>query len=569
MATQLRNVNDGGEAILQALRNLDIDYVMSSPGSEWGPVWEALARQQVDGRDGPTYLSCWHETLAVDLAIGYTAVTGRMQAVLLHAGAGLLQGSMGIHAAALTGTPMVIMSGEALSYGEDREFDPGRQWFTSLSVVGGPHRLVEPLVKFANQASSPSTLYEQVVRAGELAQRSPSGPTYLSVPIENMMHEWTPPAKMRKAPPAPKTRASDADIEAVAALVAAAKNPVISTESAGGSADGYAALLSLAEALSIPVVEGMVAGVCNFPKDHPLHLGFGPQPALKEADLVLVVKNRVPWYPPSDCPAVAKVVVIDDDPIKDQMVYQSLQADLYLEGDVPTTLRLLEAAVAGAGLDKSAAAERRARAAAAHDALWKANRAAEAASAGKGPIDPAWLCAELSRVLPDDTVYVDETTTHRRFVQSHLQHKGPLSYFSVPSGLGQGLGFGLGVKLANPDRPVVTVIGDGAFLYNPVVQSLGFAKQAKLPTLIVVFNNQGYNAMRNNQLSYYPEGTGKQHNLFLGHTIDAPEYSDLVAPFGGWGRRVEDPADLESAINEGMAAVAEGRTAILNVVIGR
>ena len=57
----------GGEAILEAWRNLDIYYIISSPGSEWAPVWEALARQKITERDGPTYINCWHESLAVAL----------------------------------------------------------------------------------------------------------------------------------------------------------------------------------------------------------------------------------------------------------------------------------------------------------------------------------------------------------------------------------------------------------------------------------------------------------------------------------------------------------------------
>ena len=68
----MKNISDGGEAVLQGFRSLGVDYVMASPGSEWGAVWEALARQKVGNAKGPTYLSCAHETLAVDLAIGYT-----------------------------------------------------------------------------------------------------------------------------------------------------------------------------------------------------------------------------------------------------------------------------------------------------------------------------------------------------------------------------------------------------------------------------------------------------------------------------------------------------------------
>ncbi len=64
----MKNYVDGGEAILEALRNLDVDYIMSSPGSEWGPVWEALGRQQIGNKAGPGYIHCWHETLSVYLA---------------------------------------------------------------------------------------------------------------------------------------------------------------------------------------------------------------------------------------------------------------------------------------------------------------------------------------------------------------------------------------------------------------------------------------------------------------------------------------------------------------------
>ena len=95
----MKNYLDGGEAILEAFRKLKIDYIMSSPGSEWSPLWEALARQKLDNKAGPTFVESWHETLAVNMATGYTLITGRPQAVLLHAGVGMLQGSMGVHGA--------------------------------------------------------------------------------------------------------------------------------------------------------------------------------------------------------------------------------------------------------------------------------------------------------------------------------------------------------------------------------------------------------------------------------------------------------------------------------------
>jgi acetolactate synthase-1/2/3 large subunit len=152
-------------------------------------------------------------------------------------------------------------------------------------------------------------------------------------------------------------------------------------------------------------------------------------------------------------------------------------------------------------------------------------------------------------------------------MQNHLRWNAPYDYVKVPTGLGQGLGVALGVKLGMPDRTVVSVIGDGGFLYNPIPQSLGVSRDANLPIMIVIFNNGEYRAMKANQLSYYPDGVGKKSDIFLGATINAVEYSQMVEPFGGYGQRVEDPAELDAALEAGLKAVKEGRTAIINVIV--
>jgi len=564
MAT--KNVMDGGEAIIQAFRDLEMDYVMSSPGSEWGALWEAFARQDVNKTKGPTYLSCWHETLAVNLATGYTMATGRMQGVVLHAGVGVMQGSMGIHGARLWGAPMVVMSGESLTYGEQDGFDPGAQWIGSLSIPGGPNRLVEPMVKMTSQATSSSTLYEQIVRAGEMSQRAPVGPVYLNVPIETMLASWTPPDRFRKVPRAPKPRPSESDVERIAALLVKAKNPVIFTEGAGREIEGYKALVELAETLSIPVVEGAIAEVSNFPKNHALHQGFEVGPFMKTADLVLLVRCRVPWYPAKNRPA-GTVVMIDESPFKTHMVYQNFQADDYLEGYVPYTLQMLAEAVRAAKPDAAKAKENRGKWQAAHDKIQEGYKAAEQKSRKSGSIHAMTLCSAYADALPADTIYVDECTTHGALNKRFIDYKGTQSYFKVPSGLGQGLGTALGVKLGAKDRTVVSVIGDGAFLYNPVPQSLGIAKDADIPIVIVVYNNQGYRAMKQNHLSYYPDGAGKQHNIFYGETIHGPNYDELAAPFGGVGFKVDNASQLNGALKKAHAATKDGKTAIVNVAL--
>lgn len=564
------NALDGGEAILQALRDLGIDYIMSSPGSDWGPVWEALARQELDHASGPKYLSCWHELLAVDLAVGYTAMTGRMQAVLLHAGVGLMQGYMGVYGAKLSETPMLVMSGESASFGAREDFDPGAQWYNNHNTAGGLQTILHPLVKWAHQVTGAAHLYESVVRAGEMSRTIPVGPTYLDIPIEMMLSEWARPAKLRKVPAAPRLRPSASEVEGVAGMLLAANNPLVITASAGRSPEGYEALVELAEILSLPVVESFSGDVTSFPKDHPLHQGFEPNALLKDADLVLAVRSRTPWYPPN-ARIDGKVVVIDESPFKTHMAYQDLQADALLSGDVASSLRLLSEAVRAAapqdGPARSKIEERRVRWKTAHEELQRRYCGAVAeARALPGITSPA-LCAGLGEVLPADTVYVDETTVHLSANRRHLAYRGPQSYLAMRSGLGQGLAVALGVKLATPGRPVACLIGDGAFLYNPVIQSFGFSKEANLPILIVIYNNRGYRSMRESQLAHYPDGVGATNDLFYGETINGFDYEELIRPFGGFGIRVEDSAELQSALQRGHAAVKDGKTAIVNIVL--
>jgi acetolactate synthase I/II/III large subunit len=557
---------DGGEAILEAFRHLGVDHIISSPGSEWSPVWEALARQKVNQKPGPAYIDCWHETLAVDMAMGYTAATGRMQAVLLHAGAGLLQGSAGVHSALLSETPMVILSGESTSFGEDPALPIEPQWYRALSIVGGPHRLLEPVTKWATQAGSVRTLYEHVVRAGEFAQRTPKGPVYLNVPLEVMLQDWTVPEHPRQVPAAPQTQAVAADVERIAALVAAARNPMILTETAGRDPAAFAALVEFAEAFAIPV-GGRGGAYANFPKDHPLYLGQHIDAFVKDADLVLLIACKAPWYPPSRKPTSGTVVAIDSNPLKGTMVYQSMQADDYLEGDIALSLRALVAAAGRmAGVQP---ADRQGRWRHEHDRIAAAERAAEAEAKSGDQIAPLALVGALRDVMPDDSVYVEETITHSGLLQQHLPWQQPHSFFRAGGGLGQGLGMALGVKLGLKGRPVAAILGDGSFLYNPVTQALGAARNYDLPILIVVCNNKKYRAMQTGHEHHYKDGVAQAEDLWHGVHIDGPDYAELGKPFGFPGWRVERPGELPDAIAGGLKAVAGGKTAILNVVLSR
>lgn len=550
---------DGGDAILEALRNLGVDYIISSPGSEWPSVWEALARQRLEERPGPAYINCWHETLAVAMAAGYTRMTGRMQAVLLHAGVGVLQGSMGIHGAYQGEVPMLVCSGESATYGEAAGFDPGPQWLRNLSIVGGPNRLVEPFTKWSSRVTSPETLYEMVARAGELAQRTPKGPAFLNVPMETMLAEWAPPAGLKGRPAAPAGYPDPGAVARVAEMVCRAERPVIVADAAGRDAAGFGALVSLAESRGIAVYESEGPAYNNFPKGHPLHHGYDLRREMGGYDLFLVVGNRAPWYPPSAGPG-APVVVIDEYPVKEYMVHQDLQADCYLEGSMAAVLGALDLAVR----ERMGAAPELA---AGPNPVWEWYRALGAGEESASPITPGFLCNAIGDTLPGDTVFVDETILHRGQILRRIGWDGPLSYLRPAGGLGQGLGLALGAKLGARGRPVAALVGDGSLLYNPITQSLGVARESGLPILIVVFNNASYGAMKSLHLSFYPEGTAAQSGIFHGVDIPGPDYAELVRPFGGHGERVEEPGRLRDALREAQAAVDAGRVAIVDVVL--
>jgi acetolactate synthase-1/2/3 large subunit len=561
----LRNVQDGGEAILEALRSLKIEYVISSPGSEWPSLWEALARQKKSGTAGPTYLDCGHETLAVSIATGYTQVTGRMQAVLLHAGAGLLQGSMAIYGARTFATPMLVMSGESSGYGEG-EFDPGPQWYRSLNVVGGPQRLVDPLVKIALQSTSVDTLYHSVVRAGELAQRTPYGPTYLCVSMESMIAEWSRPEIVRAVAPAPTSRPSDDEIAAVAAELAEARSPFILVESAGSDQATVDALVELAEFLAIPVIDAPGACLANFPKSHELYLGLDTNPYLAEMDFALLVENEAPWYPPSNAPKNAEIIAIGTNPLKDTLVYQVTGADRYLEGDTALTLRLLIEALRAQKTDARTIAARRMRWKAEHDKLRERLEAAEQKAAADTTITVP-LVAQLLRGALPDAVYVDETIVHARLVREHMKWEEPFGFYRAPNGLGQALGYALGIKLAMPKRPVVVTIGDGTFLYNPVIPALAFADEHKLPLLILVFNNAKYAAMQYYHDKFYPTGTAIAAKDYYGVELKGVKYEQAAYVVDGYACRAETPAELKTALAQALQSLASGKSAIINMIM--
>ncbi|WP_406445071.1 thiamine pyrophosphate-binding protein [Streptomyces sp. NBC_00631] len=559
---------DGGDAVVSAFNAAGVEYVFCSSGSEWAPVWEALARRHRDGEPAPRYLDLTHETVAVGMATGYGLVERRPQGVLLHAAPGLLQGSMAVHGALLAGVPMVVASSESTTYGDAPGHDPGGQWYRNLSIVGGPHGIAQPFTKWSTEAADVHTLPTMITRAAELAWRAPAGPAYLNIPLEILLEEWDGREAKPVVPPG-STHSSPEEVDPVAQLIREAANPVIVTETAGREAGGFEALVAFAEAWNIPVVEPDSAVCGNFPRTHPLHAGSDIGPWMDSADLILLVNCRAPFYPPSRRPSKAKIVVIDEVPQRPHVVYQVLFADRYLEGNVANTLRQLTKRAKD--LDERAVEVRRAAQEERHAAERSAIAAAEAKAAEAKGIDPVLVAATLRTLLHgQDAIVVDETITHSRVVKRHVQTADPDSYFYVQGGLGQGIAVALGVKLAAKERPVVLTIGDGAFTYNPVIPSYDASNAYELPLLIVVFNNRVYKSMNLNHRRFYPDGAAAETGEWLGTDLHRlPRLASFAEPFGMHTETVDTSEALAPALERALKAVAEGTTAVVDVLVTR
>jgi len=564
---------DGGEALIRAAADLGAEYIFCSAGSEWAPVWEALARRHEAGIPGPQYLDLAHETSAVGMATGYAAVTGRPQVVLLHAAAGLLQGANAIHGALLTGVPVVICSGESTGYGDAAGRDPGSQWYRNLSVVGGPQAMAAPFTKWACAAADIGVLYGMVKRAGELAAQVPAGPVYVNTPAEALLAPWQPAPADGPAPPAARTAPAGTDVDAAARLLAFAERPVLVTETAGRDAGAFGALVDLAESLAIPVVEPQSAVCASFPRTHPLHAGDELSPLAADADLVVLAGCRAPWYPPSAKPGTAQVLVIDETPHRPQMAYQVLAADRYVGGDLALALQAITAQLRALDVDASAVRARRDRAEAAHAAADAARRDAEQAAlaATEGRVDPVAAVAALREVIGADAVVIDETITHSRLIARHLMADTPGRYRYVQGGLGQGLGVALGAKLAlGPERLVAFTVGDGSWLYNPVLPGLMASAQHGLPVLVVIFSNGKYLSMRHNHRRAYPQGAAARTGYQLGVDLSAqPEAAAVAAAAGTPGFTIATTRELMPSLEKAVATVRGGQSALVNVVVSQ
>ncbi|MCW4013830.1 MAG: thiamine pyrophosphate-dependent enzyme, partial [Candidatus Bathyarchaeota archaeon] len=361
-------------------------------------------------------------------------------------------------------------------------------------------------------------------------------------------------------------------------MILAANNPLIFTRYLGRNPEAVKELIELAEVLKIPVFE--TPGYMNYPTDNPLHMGTGILPYVKEADLILVIDSSSwpPWYPPGSIrgKTKAKIVFIDPDPVQMKYPVYGYPSDLSVKADSYTVLAQLNELVQKKKLNGALIKSRKERWEKEHVKIRAEQERKALAVKDQTPIDPTWLSYCINKAINEDTVIVNETITHGGIIHSYIESNrtqpgtryeatGPVAH----TGLGQGMGVALGVKLAKPEKTVIALEGDGTFNYNPVLAAFGAAQEYNLPFMTIIYNNSCYAAMKGHQ-RYYPKGHSVTQDCYYGVGCGpTPDYAKLVEAYGGYSETVDDPAELPDALNRGIKETRDGKTTLLDVRLCR
>ncbi len=348
-------------------------------------------------------------------------------------------------------------------------------------------------------------------------------------------------------------------------MIARAKSPLILTANAGRDPAAFDALAQFTDRFAIPLAQ-FHPRYLSLPSSHSMNLGYDPRSLVAEADLIVAIEIDVPWIPdhvapPEEC----KVIQCGFDPLFAHIPIRGFACDLGITGSTATILQALTTILPGE-IAEAAVAKRRPRIIKQRASLVAEWQTTCEHVSSRSPIHPAWVSHCLHHAKDPRSIVVNEYTLRL----THCGFEHPDSYFgsSSASGLGWGAGAALGAKLAAPERQVIAVVGDGAYLFSNPAAVHHAAALHDLPVLFVVMNNEMWNAVRHFTNAMYPGGRASKRNASPFTRLDRlPAFEQICIAAGGYGERVEDPAALPGAIERALSVVTrEKRQALLNVI---
>jgi len=549
----------GSDAIAAVLRALDIPFLALNPGASYRGLHDSIVNYL--GNTRPQMLLCLHEESAVAIAQGYAKVSGRMMGAVVHSNVGLMHASMAIFNAWCDRVPMLVLGATGPWDAAKR-----RPWIDWIHTASDQAALVRDFTKWDNQPASVPAAYEAILRAAQIANTAPRGPTYVN--LDAGLQE----AKIGALPPLPdakRYRAPDPVlpaghlVEAAAKLLAGAKHPVILAGRVSRSESAWKQRVALAEKLHARVLTDIKVGAA-FPTDHPLHAAppatfLSPDAAklLRDADVVLSLDwvdlagaLKAAW---GADPVGAKVIQISPDAHVHRgwsMDYQGLPAvDVYMmcEPDAVVPL-LLDAVKPRPGAI--------------------AAKPAPLPDAAPDVVSIRTLADALNVATKDMEVCITRLPLGWNGAYRHFGH--PLDYIGSEGGGGVGAGPGItvGAALALKDsgRLPVAIMGDGDFLMG--VTALWTAAHYGIPCLILVANNRSFFNDELHQERVAKERSRPVENRWIGQRISGPDI-DIAMMARAQGAEgigpVAKASELAPALEKGIQAARNGAVCVVDV----
>jgi benzoylformate decarboxylase len=520
------------DASFAVLRQRGLTTVFANPGSTEVTFLGGLP-------DDFRFVLALHEGALVGMASGYAIGSGEPAFVLVHTTAGLGHAVSALATARVNRAPLVVLIGQ-----QDR-----RHLAQEPFLAGRLHGLAGEYPVWVDQPVRPQDVPGALARAWHEA-RTARGPALVIVPMDDWLapapepHEIVAPERLVHA-----RAAAPAAIAELADLIEQARSPVLVVGAGADDPEAWAALVTLAERMGCPVWQEPFGGRAGFPQDHPRFAGHLPagrrrlREALAAHDFVLTVGAAVfRQYPYEPGPLVepgTRVAVVTDDPAE---AHRS-----------PADLAVL--AAPAALCDELARVLPEPPGSAPKPMVRPP--APEPPAAGE-PLRAGHVLAALAERLPPDTVLVEEAPSSRPELQSRLPARRPLGFLSAAMG---GLGFGLsapiGVRMAQPTRPVVALVGDGSSMY--AIQALWTAARYEVGAIFVVLANGGYRVM--DRLAEMQDEPAPWP------AFGAIDIAAIARAQGCPAKRVETLEDLEAGLDEALDGIGERTEPLLLEVV--
>jgi thiamine pyrophosphate-dependent acetolactate synthase large subunit-like protein len=550
----------GSDVVAETLRALDIPYIALNPGASYRGLHDSLVNYL--GNSAPQMLLCLHEESAVAIAHGYAKLTGRAMAAALHSNVGLMHATMAIFNAWCDRMPVLLLGATGPVDAVKR-----RPWIDWIHTARDQGALVRPYTKWDDQPASPGAASEALMRAMWIANTTPQGPVYVNLDAEMqeaMLDEPLPPIDAARFMP-PVASAPDAEAVAkTAALLKAAKAPVILIGRTSRNENAWDARVKLAEALGARVITDLKVGA-SFPTDHPLHLGapsvLTPDAeglaALAKADVIL----SFDWVDLAGTLKAAKAPAEGAKVIHASVDYQIHNGwSMDHQGLAPIDVLL--------ACDPDAAVPLLVDAIGDTEPLVVTRLAPEERALAEGPLTVEHLARALRDTVGDKPVSL--THLPLSWHGSWWPFRHPRDYLGSDGGggLGAGPGVTVGAALAlkGTGRIPIGICGDGDFLMGAT--ALWTAAHYRIPLLIVVANNRSFYNDEVHQERVARMRNRPVENKWIGQRIADPDI-DLAALARAQGALglgpIKEVSQLGSTFAEALAAVEQGEVAVVDV----